>query len=257
MKYVTIYADDSGDPGLKSQHFDKPYFVWGCVAVRDTNAFRSEIRRLLGEVHDSGAYPARLSELKFYPPHSYWKLMHHERWRDAYHTDMDLVRKKTLGIIADRADGVSAMIVDKRDVQGGWKGNTLQIHALYRHFCFGILPSPAMSAPPQMLYDRGRIPLGDQASFHDMVSSQAGTYERQGKVAYEGHIPIPYDADSAVEASLWAADMVAGAFHCKYDRNDPTYADMVATKMICEDIFNTRSMPSRVQPANSERVAYR
>ena len=241
MKHITLYTDDSGDPGLKVQHFNKPYFVWGCVAVQNANAFGSEIRRLLNEVHNSGAYPVGLPELKFYPPHSYWKLMHHGRWMDAYHKDMDIVRKKVLNIIADKADGVSAMIVDKRSVQNGWKGSTLQAETLYRHFCFGILLSRKMSAPPQLVYDRGRIPPRNQAYFHNKVSSQAGIYERQGRVSYEGHIPSPYDADSASEANLWAADMVAGAFHHKYDHNDSTYADMVKAKIICEDVFDART----------------
>ena len=240
MEYITIYIDDSGDPGLRRQHFHKPYFVWGCVAVRNADALRSDIRHLLNEMHDSGAYPVGLSEIKFYPPHSHWKRAHLERWMDAYHADMDRIRKKALGIIADRVDGVSAMIVDKRDVQSGWKGNMLQLHALYQHFCFGILPSQIMPAPPQMVYDQGRIPAVDQILLHDMVGRQASIYEQQGRVAYEGHIPIPYDADSAVEANLWAADMVAGAFHHKYDHSDPTHADMVPAKMICECAFNTR-----------------
>ena len=238
MKHITLFVDESGEPGLKAQHFSKPYFVWGCVAVQDANALGSKIRNLLNGAHNSGAYPVGLSELKFYPSHSYWKLAYRERWMDAYRRDMDLVRKMVLDIIVDQADGVSAMIVDKRNVQGSWTGRTLQLHALYRHFCFGILPSPAMRAPPQLVYDRGRIPPRDQASFHDMVSRQAGTYDRQGRVAYEGHIPRPYDADSASEAGLWAADIVAGAFHYKYDRNDSTYADMVSSKMICEDVLD-------------------
>ena len=238
MKYVTIYADASGDPGLNNISA-KSYFVWGCVAVRDTSAFRFEIKDLLKEVHNSGAYPVKLSELKFNPPHKYWKDPNHKRGMDAYYTDMDSIRKKALGIIADRADGVSAMIVNKRDVQSGWDARKLQKCALYQHFCFGILPSLAMSAPPQMVYDQG-IPAGDKTSLHNMVRSQASKYERQGSVSYKDRI-LMYDADSEREVNLGAADMVAGAFRRKYVDCDSTYADMVSAKMICEDIFDAQS----------------
>lgn len=232
---ITIYVDESGDPGLVGRSLNKPYFVLGFVIIQEPATLYSSLRRLLKNLHRSGSYPKGLPELKFYPPQNHWKQKYGEWWKDAYNSDIDLVRRKTLNLIVKKADMVSAGVLDKRTVPNRWSSNYAQNYTFTQNIC-RILLDPSISSPPQVVYDRGRISDTGRRGFYHFLMRKVAHYEQVYDVAYRGHIPPPRDMDSLDEANLWAADMVAGAFFHKYDHNDASYADMLSAKMISQEV---------------------
>jgi hypothetical protein len=53
-----------------------------------------------------------------------------------------------------------------------------------------------------------------------------------GIKSYKGQTPIPQEQSSCAESGIWAADMVAGSFECKYKHGEPLYTDLLKEKYI-------------------------
>jgi hypothetical protein len=49
---------------------------------------------------------------------------------------------------------------------------------------------------------------------------------------YRGNLSSPIDTSSKMEAGIWAADLVAGAFYHKYQNNEWTYSNILNSKKI-------------------------
>ena len=76
MPNETIFVDESGDPGLRSQSHNTryPFFIIGFTYCSNPAYLKIELNKLIKKLQKQGRYAPNLTELKFNPYSSLEKL---------------------------------------------------------------------------------------------------------------------------------------------------------------------------------------
>jgi hypothetical protein len=229
-----IFVDESGNPGLSSPSVELyPYYVIGFVYCKDPSQLRSSLKRLLKKEHERNRYPPALHELKFYLPNS--DLIRRGYTPDQlkkYETYLPSVRDEANEIICKTVNGVFGAIVDKRKAADSWTPERLGNFVFAQTLLLDVMNKISLQYPPAILYDKGRLSSYKAKQFEDYITNKDRWFRQNGRKMYGGNISAPMSQSSYAEPGIWAADLVAGAFQCKYKHQESRYADMLRTKYI-------------------------
>lgn len=230
-----IFIDESGNPDLSSDSIELyPYYVVGFVYCQRPSQLRNDLKNLLKKVHKKKRYPPDLTELKFYLPRG--KLVvqgyTHEQI-NVYEKYLPAIRENAIEIICSRASGVFAAVCDKNSrTQPTWTPERLGNYVFAQTLVRDVMNNISPSYLPSILYDKGRLTLDRTKKFEDYISNKDLYFERIGIKSYKGQIPVPLEQSSHMEPGIWAADIVAGSFECKYKHNEPGYSYLLREKYI-------------------------
>jgi hypothetical protein len=229
-----IFVDESGNPGLSNSSLELyPYFALGFVYCKDPSQLRSSLKRLLKKEHTRNRYPPDLPELKFYLPNSdLIRRGYTPSQLDKFEFYLPSIRAKAIEIICDTVNGVFGAIIDKQKAVNTWTperiGNFVFAHTLLLDVMNNISPQRL----PVILYDKGRLSSYRAKQFENYITEKDRWFGQNGRKMYDGTISTPASQSSYAEPGIWAADLVAGAFQCKYTHRESRYVDMLKTKYI-------------------------
>jgi len=229
-----IFVDESGTPGLSSESISSsPYYIIGYVYCREPAQLRTDLKRLLKREHRSNRYPSVLAELKFYLPRSdLMKKGYTPEQLNKYEEYLPAMREKAIKIINNGAAGVFAAILDKSKAHSSWTNERIGNYVFAQTLFLDVMNNISPRYPPSILYDKGRLSPTKNSQFKDYVVNKDRYFEKMDLKSYKGQIPIPQEQSSYAEPGIWAADLVAGSFECKYRHNEPNYADLLRAKYI-------------------------
>jgi hypothetical protein len=132
-----------------------------------------------------------------------------------------------MGIRYADLDPILEELAKEGRIQTTWTperlGNYVFADTLVRNVMNDISPSYL----PSILYDKGRLSPAQTKNFEDYISNKDSYFEKIGIKSYKGQIPTPVEQSSHMEPGIWAADIVAGSFECKYKHNEPWYSDLL------------------------------
>jgi len=231
-----IFIDESGDPGLsKISREQSPYYTVGFVYFRRLAPLRKSLKRLLKKEHNKKRYPAKLNELKFYIPDS--NLINKHRYTpeqlEKYKNFLPDIREKAIKIICDEATGVFGAILDKNSIKKPtWTSETITNYVFVNTLIDNVMSNISPQYRPSILYDDGRLSSAKTVKFEKYVANKDRYLGQNGLKNYKYVLPIPEKVASYSEPGIWAADIVAGAFQCKYHHEEAHYADLLKEKYI-------------------------
>lgn len=229
-----IFVDESGTPGLSKESIaSSPYYTIGYVYCHEPAQLRTDLKRLLKREHRSDRYPSMLTELKFYLPRSdLMKKGYKTGQLNKYEESLPAIREKAIEIICKWAAGVFAAILDKNKARLSWTNERIGNYIFAQTLFLDVMNNISPRYPPAILYDKGRLSPTKNSQFKEYVANKDRYFEKMDLKSYKGQIPVPQEQSSYAEPGIWAADLVAGSFECKYKHNEPRYADMLRTKYI-------------------------
>jgi hypothetical protein len=229
-----IFIDESGNPGLSSVSVESsPYYAIGFVYCKDPSQLRTGLRRLLKRVHERKWYPPTLAELKFYLPRTdLIKQGYTYDQLDKYQDYLPAIREKAIEIVRERSTGVFGAVVDKKKAHNTWTPERLGNYVFAQTLFLDVMNSITPQYPPSILYDRGRLSPTKTRQFEQYFVNKDRYFEQTEVKSYKGQLPVPKDQSSYAEPGIWAADLVAGAFECKYTHGEPFYADLLGMRYI-------------------------
>jgi hypothetical protein len=229
-----IFVDESGTPGLSTGSIaSSPYYTIGFVYCHEPAQLRTDLKRLLKREHRSDRYPAMLTELKFYLPRSdLMKKGYTSEQLNKYEGYLPTMREKAIEIICKEAVGVFAAILDKSKAHLFWTNERIGNYIFAQTLFLDIMNNISPRYPPAILYDRGRLSPMKNRKFKEYVANKDRYFETMDLKSYKGQIPTLQEQSSYAEPGIWAADLVAGSFECKYRHNEPYYADLLKTEYI-------------------------
>ncbi|VVB65027.1 Uncharacterised protein [uncultured archaeon] len=229
-----IFVDESGNPGLLGSSVElHPYYAIGFVYCRDPSQLRTGLKRLLKREHERKRYPLDLHELKFYLPNTDLILSGYKPDDlEKFEVFLPSIRAKAIKIICNAANGVFAAVIDKKMAKQTWTAERIGNFAFAQTLLLDVMNNISPQYPPAILYDRGRLSTYKTKQFEKYIAEKDRWFEQNGRKLYNGEISIPISQNSYNEPGIWAADMVAGAFQCKYKHCEPRYAELLKIKYI-------------------------
>lgn len=225
-----IFVDESGDTGLtQGSRNSSPYFSYGFIYSRDPNLLRRRLRRLLKRLHIRNRYPPKLRELKFYIPFDKMiKWGYTPQQIQYYISFLPYVRKRAINIIINSSCSIFSAILKKSTIiRPTWTPETLGNFIFAQTLFVNILNNITPQFPPNIVFDDGRLKAAKTPPFQSYILQKQSYFGFKGFKKYSGALGAPIPAASLLEPGLWAADIVAGAFNCKYKHNDTTFADLL------------------------------
>jgi hypothetical protein len=230
-----IFVDESGNPDLSADSVARyPYYIVGYIYCNNPSQLRSDLKKLLIKAHKKKKYPAALSELKFYLPRSSLRRQGytHEEIND-YAEHLPALRKDAIEIICTDTSGIFAAVLDKNSRnKTTWTSERIGNYVFAQTLFLDIMNHISPRYPPSVLYDRGRLSPAQTKEFKEYLSNKDRYLERMEIKSYKGQIPTLEEQSSHIEPGIWAADIVAGSFECKYQHADPCYADLLKVRYI-------------------------
>jgi hypothetical protein len=229
-----IFVDESGNPGLSRSSLELyPYYAIGFVYCKDSSQLRSRLKKLLKKEHERKRYPLDLPELKFYLPSSdliRWGYTPDELKKfEAY---LPSIRDKANEIICNTVSGVFGAIIDKKKALDSWTPERIGNFVFAQTLLLDVMNNIPLQYPPAILYDKGRLSSYKAKRFEKYITEKDRWFGQNGRKMYEGKISAPMSQSSYAEPGIWAADLVAGAFQCKYKHQESRYADKLKAKYI-------------------------
>jgi hypothetical protein len=230
----TFFVDESGNSGLNANHnITHPFLIMGFAY--STNPFQLKFRltRLLKKLQTKQKWHPQLNELKFFPFASLKKMMVPEQEiRDCWAPYFDEVRTEVSQIVTEYTDGIFAGVLDKRTIfKTTWTPEKIGNYLFKKTLFDGIIPNIKVTSP-EILYDKGRIHSGAATLFNQYIHDSQNYYFFKGKNKHSGLIKKITDVDSLSNSGVWAADIVAGAFHKSAKHEDNTWTDIMKPKFI-------------------------
>jgi hypothetical protein len=227
-----IFVDESGNPGLFGSPRELyPYYAIGFVYCSDPSQLRTSLKRLLRKEHERKRYPPDLKELKFYLPNSdliQWGYTSDQLKK--YEAYLPSIRDKANEIICKTVNGVFGAIIKKK-AYNSRTPETIGNFAFVQTLLFDVMNNISPQYSPTILYEKGRLSTYKAKQFEKYIAEKDKWFGQNGKLN-GGNISTPTSQSSYAEPGIWAADLVAGAFQCKYKHGEPRYADMLRTKYI-------------------------
>jgi|GEM_PF-2566224 len=229
-----IFVDESGNPDLSTKSKSLyPYYSIGFVYCKNPSQLRADLKRILKKAHERDRYPPDITELKFYLPMSELVQLGYEKVElDRYLEMLPIVRQKALEAICKDAAKIFAAILIKGKARETWTSERIGNYIFAQTLVSDVMNNIFPQYPPSILYDPGRLSPSQTEEFKQYLSGKDQYFERMGIKRYDGHLPGPQARASHIEPGIWAADLVAGAFNCKYTHNDGSYVEMLKTKYI-------------------------
>jgi len=223
-----IFVDESGDPGLRATSRCR-YFAIGFVFCDDCYTLRKRFRRLLKKLHLRNKYPPQLHELKFYLPETdLIQVGYMPKQLDHYRALLSEVRSKAINEMIKSNVKTFAAVVDKRKARQTWTAERLGNFVFAQTLIVNILNALSLPISPLIIYDKGRLTPSRARIFSQYLINKDSYFQTLGIKRYRGSIGIPNDVPSYSEPGIWAADIVAGAYHHKYELSDSSFADQLA-----------------------------
>lgn len=236
MYKETIFVDESGNAEIRNLQFiaNYPFFIFGFTFCHDPLKLKSELNRLLRDLHLQNKYAPKLHELKFYPYNALKKLGYTEiEIKRDWEPHFDFVRKQAVSIVAQHSDGVFGGILDKRTItRTTWTSETIGNYLFNRSLYQNILPNLTVVNTPEILYDRGRLSQDKTHSFDRYMLGTDSFLSWNGTKRYKGNVISFKDADSKHNAGIWASDLVAGSFRHAYMNIDTSFLTTLQPKFI-------------------------
>jgi hypothetical protein len=232
-----IFVDESGNPDLSATSKRLyPYYSIGFVYCKNPSQLRTDLKRMLKRIHERDRYPPDITELKFYLPMSELVRLGYEKGElDEYLAKLPNVRQKSLEVICKNATKIFAAVLIKKKALGTWTSERIGNYLFAQTLVLDVMNNISPQYPPSILYDPGRLSPSQTDEFKQYLNGKDHYFERMGIKQYEGHLPNPQARASHIEPGIWAADLVAGAFNCKYTNNDSSYSELLKTKCILHD----------------------
>ena len=212
-----------------------PYYVVGYVYCQRPSQLRVGLKNLIKKAHRRNRYPPTLTELKFYLPRANLRNQGytHEQINKYEEEYLPTLREEAIKIICSEASGIFAAVCDKNSrTQQTWTPERLGNYVFAQTLVLDVMNHISPSYLPSILYDKGRLSLTQTKNFEEYISNKDSYFEKIGIKSYKGQIPVPMEQSSHMEPGIWAADIVAGSFECKYKHNEPHYSDLLKGKYI-------------------------
>lgn len=229
-----IFVDESGNPGLSSSSLELyPYYAIGFVYCKDPSQLRSRLKRLLKKEHERKRYPPALLELKFYLPNSdliQWGYTLDQLKK--YEAYLPSIREKANEIICSTVNGVFGAVIDKKMAVDSWTPERIGNFVFAQTLLLDVMNNISPQYPPAISYDKGRLSSYRSKQFENYITKKDQFFGQNGRKVYVGKISTPISQSSYAEPGIWAADLVAGAFQCKYKHRESRYANMLKAKYI-------------------------
>jgi len=229
-----IFVDESGNPNLSGKSKSLyPHYSIGFVYCKNPSQLRVDLKRVLKRAHERDRFPREITELKFYLPMSdLVKLGYEKSQLDRYIEKLPIVRRKAIEVICKDATKVFAAILIKKKAEDTWTSERIGNYVFAQTLVSNVMNNISPQYPPSILYDPGRLSPAQTEEFKQYLNGKDQYFEHLGIKRYNGHLPGPQSRASHIEPGIWAADLVAGAFSCKYTNEDSSYADLLKTKYI-------------------------
>lgn len=229
-----IFVDESGNPDLSPKSKSLyPYYSIGFVYCKNPSQLRTDLKRILKRSHERDRYPPDITELKFYLPMSeLFRLGYEKRELDEYIAMLPTVRRKSLEAICKDATKIFSAVLVKQKALSTWTSERIGNYLFAQTLVLDVMNNISPQYPPSILYDPGRLSPSKTDEFKQYLNGKDHYFERMGIKQYIGHLPAPQARTSHIEPGIWAADLVAGAFGCKYTNNDSSYSELLKTKCI-------------------------
>jgi hypothetical protein len=231
-----IFIEESGSGIIANSQDD--FFIVSYLYCNDPSSLRLVMQRHLAKLHNRVKYPYHFQELKFFPK---WNILKNNGYSlkdiNFYKYLLPSVRLQTLDLIRLNCNGIFIAVFDKKTVRKPeWTSEKIGNFVIGQTLINDVIPSLPSSLPPSICFDKGRLAAKNMTRFYNYLTNKDGYYEYKKYKRYNGNVSDFSELNSLLEPCIWAADMVAGAFYCKYQKNDSSYSKWLNDKLLSRGI---------------------
>lgn len=246
---ITIYADESGDMGFKSENSSK-VFVFAFIFCEPDiiNDFKYDLEKLREEYADQGKWPRNLQEMKFNI--NVKRLLKKTRInKEAVikaKNSLPETRVSVLSLLSKFSSDirVCAAILNKQQLPSTKRNHANELYKksliepLKRYFIPAYTDTKILRPERRpfenrfkIILDKSMNPAAEEA-FSAYVSKQAVNHP-----ALSNDTPITFSqAKSEEDPLIWVADHVAGAIHSSYEHQEDQYYNIFRNLISRDDV---------------------
>lgn len=211
MTCLHVFVDESGDLGFSTKA--TKYFIVAYLECDTPERLRIELKRLLKRLHQKKQYPKSRNEFKFSRMNDY-------------------CRKMVLTKIAECDVSLGAVILEKARVENKLRKDPAKLYnwCVVHNIMISLIQQIATGNKIQITFDKS-LPKWRINEFNSYATNKA-IY-----LLHEKGTPLPVNSiklnhtPSEKEPCLQAADAIAGAYHQKYENNNPEYTKIIESKI--------------------------
>lgn len=204
---MDVYVDESGDLGFKAKA--TRYFIVAFITCDSSFNIRKEMNRTLKKLHCKGKYPYAYNELKF------------------CRMD-DFCRKIVLQKIDTTDSYKGVIVVEKSRIDSKLRNDPVKLYnyLVVHNVMSALFPFLLTKRKMHLVMDKSLCKSRIEA-FNDYVKNKASY------MSYTNGADLPFDCvsadhlDSVREPCLQVVDSIAGAYFQAYEKNDPTYENIL------------------------------
>ncbi|MEJ5327926.1 MAG: DUF3800 domain-containing protein [Candidatus Bathyarchaeia archaeon] len=206
-----VFVDESGNLGFSEKA--TKYFIVAYLECEKPERLRIELRRLLKRLHQKKQYPPSRNELKFSRMNSY-------------------CRKMILAKIAESDVSLGVVVLEKARVENKLRKDpaTLYNWCVVHNIMLSLIQQIATGNKIQITFDKS-LPKRRINEFNSYATNKASYLLHEKGTALPSNCITLNHIPSEKEFCLQAADAVAGAYHQKYENNNPEYAKIIEHKV--------------------------
>jgi hypothetical protein len=206
-----VFVDESGDLGFSKA--STKFFIVAYLECETPQKIRTELKRLLKQLHQKKKYSRARNELKFSRMDDY-------------------CRKRVLEKIAQYDATLGTVIMEKALVKAKLQKDPTILYnwCVVHNIMLSLLPQITAGHKIQITFDKS-LPMWRMNEFNSYVSNKASylLFETGNKMPSDA-ISLRHIA-SENESCLQAADAVAGAYFQKYEKQNDTYVNIIEHKV--------------------------
>ena len=208
---MQVFVDESGDLGFSKE--STRFFVVAYVECETPQKIRTELRRLLKQLHQKKKYSIARNELKFSRMNDY-------------------CRKRILEKLVQCDATLGAVIMEKTLVKAKLRNDPTILYnwCVVHNIMLSLIPQITAGNKIQITFDKS-LPMWRINEFNSYVTNKASyLLSETGNKMPSNAISLNHIA-SENEFCLQAADAVAGAYFQKYEKQNNTYVNMIEQKV--------------------------